>query len=82
MYWNSKRKYTKNKNIWLIETWDVLKWWVWFKESTLPHWLIETWDVLKYLAGGMPVALRLGLIETWDVLKWEQFKYAVLCNND
>ena len=34
--------------VWLIETWDVLKWRNFNDALFISGWLIETWDVLKW----------------------------------
>ena len=58
------------RNLWLIETWDVLKL---ADSGVLSHWpgrLIETWDVLKLRCWFSVCNVSQRLIETWDVLKW------------
>ncbi len=54
----------------LIETWDVLKFFVRNISRRKNSRLIETWDVLKSEKTLWEKRLPKRLIETWDVLKF------------
>ena len=69
MYWNRETFLGGFYDLWLIETWDVLKFKSIEEKRRKISRLIETWDVLKLLSFTLALLSSGGLIETWDVLK-------------